>query len=79
MRSVTNKVVDRHELPAKDIFDPELDLRCDAVILRRFLGKGDEQGGYLRGNIATQAHTAMTSFRVHGRGTMKSVAGAWTM
>ena len=51
VRNTLNEFINRHEPLAEDIFDPELDIRCDLVVLRRRLGEGGEQGADLQGDV----------------------------
>ena len=73
VRNALNKFINRRELFAEDVFDPELDLRCDLIIPRRVLREREEEGTYLQGNVVPQP--VKTRSLDHGRGIAKSVAG----
>ena len=75
-RNTLSELIYRDEPLVEDVFNPVLDLRRDLLILRRILGKGGEQGAYLRGDAGLPI--VKTSPLGHGCGTTKSVAGART-
>ena len=68
-RNALNKLVNCREPLAEDIFDPELNLWCDLVVLQRIFGEVGEQGADLQGDMVHPV--VKTTLVSHGCGMMK--------
>ena len=76
IRNTLYKLIDRRESLTEDVLDPVLDLWCDSIVLGWFLGKGNEQGADLRGDV--ELPVVKPKSVGHSCGMMKNVAGTWT-